>query len=236
MHGMRGKAYSKSKDMKLIIFDLDQTLVEVLKYHQKAFALMFQEVFHKPGKLSETKPEGNTIYENITTVALLHGISKKEIKKKMKQAISCLEKHFLRIFPKNATSFALPGVYPLLSNLKKYHLALVTGSPERIGKIILQNTKLINYFNLKFFATSSKTRKQLISKAIQEAKKRIKVKKKEILVVGDSIHDIDAAKSFKVLAVATGHTSMEELKKHKPAYLVKNFKDYRKVVRVIECM
>ena len=233
---MRSKAYSKSKDMKLIIFDLDQTLVEVFQYHQKAFALMFQEVFHKPGKLSETKPEGNTISENITAVALTHNIPRKEIKKNIKQAISCLEKHFLRIFPKDATSFVLPGVYPLLSNLKKYQLALVTGSPERIGKIILQNTKLINYFNLKFFSTSSKTRKQLIRKAIQENKKRIKVKKKEILVVGDSIHDIDAAKPFKILAVATGHTSMEELKKHKPTYLIKNFKDYRKAIRIIECM
>ena len=58
---------------------------------------------------------------------------------------------------------------------------------------------------------------------------------KDVVIIGDSIRDVECGKLFGALtiAVATGFHSEEELLKAEPDYLFKNLRQYKKVLKAI---
>ena len=77
----------------------------------------------------------------------------------------------------------------------------------------------------------------MVKLAIQKAEKLAgrEFKNKNIVVIGDSLRDIECGKLFSAvtIAVATGFHSKAELSKAEPDYLFKDLKHYQKVLKVI---
>jgi phosphoglycolate phosphatase-like HAD superfamily hydrolase len=77
----------------------------------------------------------------------------------------------------------------------------------------------------------------MVKLAINKAEKSTgrEFRDKNIVIIGDSVRDIECGKLFSALtiAVATGFHSEEELLKVEPDYLFDNLKDYRKVLKAI---
>ena len=67
---------------KLILFDIDQTLIKVLKFHSKAYATMFTEVFEIKGKLEDVKYDGKRFPDVVREIALLHDVGEMTIEAK----------------------------------------------------------------------------------------------------------------------------------------------------------
>lgn len=118
---------------KLILFDVDQTLVDALEHHEVAFRKAFKEVLNVDAELTEINFYGKTVPNIIRELAGLKGISEGEIESKLTEMIERAEYFFIESVKKGEIR-VLPGVRELLEELKrtKHFLGVVTGNPEGI--------------------------------------------------------------------------------------------------------
>ena len=117
------------------------------------------------------------------------------------------------------------GVPELLAELKARGavLGLVTGNLSQIGRKKVELAGLGEYFSIGAFAEDGTTRKRLAQVAAWRAIRQGLIGKNcRISLIGDHPNDVEAAKrnGFQAIAVATGVTSMEELRAAEPDILV----------------
>lgn len=215
---------------KLIIFDLDQTIIELHKFHNKATMLTFKKIFGVKAWLTEIDFAGKTIEKDLEDLAVLKKIPSEIIKKKLPKAIKIYGKIFLSIMPKNIKRDVLPGAENIIKKLykdKNNIIVLVTGDERVIAEKVLSKAHLLKYF--RFIVTGEKTRSRikLTRYAIKKAKAHAKIRK--VIIIGDSIHEIEAAKATnsQVISVLTGFHSKAQLKKAGAKHIFKNLKDKR---------
>ncbi|MCX8194108.1 MAG: HAD family hydrolase [Candidatus Pacearchaeota archaeon] len=219
--------------MRLIIFDLDQTLVDVFPFHNKATELTFKKVFNVDARMDEIDFSGKTIKKVLIELATLKKIPKSEKNKKISIALKTYDKNFISILPKNIKKFVLPGVYPLINGLakdKNNFLIVLTGDSKKIAKTLLQRAALLKKFHFLITGEHTTNRIKLMKIAVKRAHKEAKQKKFEkIIVIGDSIHDIEAGKAVKALTIAvlTGYHTKDQLKEKKANHIFENLKDKR---------
>jgi phosphoglycolate phosphatase-like HAD superfamily hydrolase len=111
----------------------------------------------------------------------------------------------------------LPGVVPLLQRLSTDADAVIglgTGNFRRSAGMKLRHYGIDGYFRLGGFGDRAEDRALLIGEAIR-AGRRTAGRQARVYVIGDTIHDITAAKANDVIAVgvATGPASEELLSK-----------------------
>lgn len=224
--------------MKLIIFDLDQTIVELFDFHNVATTKTFEQVFGFKAKLDEIDFAGKTLRQNLEELAKLKGISKQEIARKLPVTIKIYERNFIAILPKNIQKAVLPGVAALVKKLykdKNNILVIVTGDSRVIANIVLEKAKLLHYFSSIITGERARSRIELAKQALQKAKKKAAKRKiDKIIVVGDSIRDIESGKAIgaTTIAVLTGFHSKAQLKKAGAGYIFKNLAD-KKILKII---
>lgn len=215
---------------KLILFDVDQTLVDALPHHEVAYEKMFREVFGVDARLTDIEFWGKIIPNIIEEIAGLRGIPKREVKRKLAEAIRKLEAFFQESAARGKVK-VLPGVRELLANLRKrgHRLGVLTGNTEGVTQSILRGSGLEGYFDIFVYGSEAKDRAELVGKAIAEAKFKLgrEFRAKDLVIVGDSAHDIECGKPHDAMtiAVATGFHSKGELMKHKPDYLFEDLTD-----------
>ena len=224
---------------KLILFDIDQTLVKVLEFHSKAYAAMFPEVFEIEGKLEDIKYDGKRFPDVVKEIALLYDVGEMTIESKQEEALHSYLKHFTESLPDDSSEYVLPGVFTLLEkiNNSEHILGIVTGNSKLTGEKILKSAKLYDYFKIFAYGDEAKTREKIVEKAIIRADQKylIHFKEKALVIIGDSIHDIDSGKPYnaKTIAVLTGSYSKEELKEHNPDYLFKDMRNAEMIYKAI---
>ena len=108
-------------------------------------------------------------------------------------------------------------------------LGLLTGNIQLGAEIKLRHFDLWKEFETGAFADDNEDR-DLIAAAARERGRRIlgkDLRDEEILVIGDTPFDIRCGRAInaKVLAVATGGATLEELKKHSPDWAVKDLRE-----------
>jgi phosphoglycolate phosphatase len=108
----------------------------------------------------------------------------------------------------------MPGVQDALSHLagKGKLLGVATGNLEMIGWIKVERAGLRKWFRFGGFSDRFPVRSELIAQAAQKARE-LAGEHARVCVVGDTPRDIEAARanSLTVIAVATGHSSFDEL-------------------------
>lgn len=225
--------------MKLIIFDLDQTLVDSISIHDAAIRELFNIHFGVGAHLHEIDFAGKSLTENLAELARLKGISGDEFAVKSRQILESYEKIFQTKIPPTASDYILPGVKPLLEELSKTSnlVVLYTGDSPGVTQSILNATGLSKYFKFSVYGTEANSRLQLAQMAIKKAEQLTGVSfaGKDIVIIGDSVRDVECGTKLNALtiAVATGFHSEEQLASKKPDYLLKNLEDYWKVLRII---
>jgi len=226
--------------MKLVIFDLDQTLVNLITVHDASVKELFRTCFGVDASLSEIDFAGKSLTENFVELARLKGIRENEIASKSQSLLLSYEKIFEAKVPSEPSNYILPGVIPLLKILFETSnlIALYTGDSPGITQKVLEVTGLGKYFKFSVYGTEANSRVELGKLAVSKAEKLIgrKFKGKDIVIIGDSVRDIDCGKQLNAItiAVATGFHSETELMSHKPDYLFKNLEEYSKVVEIVE--
>lgn len=225
--------------MKLVIFDLDQTLVDFLWVHDEATRRVFESYFGVEATLTEIDFAGRSLSENLLELARLKHIPDEKIKDKSTELLESYDRFFGENIPRNASEHVLAGARELLEDLSKTDnlVVLYTGDSPSVARQILAATGLGKYFKLSMYGTESSSRVGMVRLALEKAERLAgkRFEKKEIVIIGDSVRDIDCGKEFDALtiAVATGFHSEEELSKRQPDYLFRSLEDHKRILKAI---
>ena len=225
--------------LRLILFDIDGTLLNTNGIARNAFAEALDTVFGLRTIAREHDFAGKTdqqIYREILTAT---GIDADLIQRKQDDAMNLffdlLER---RITNENVT--VLPGIRELLEALAEETVTtvgLLTGNMIRGARIKLQPVKLDHHFTFGAFGGDALYRQDLPSIAIERAYHRTGYifREKEVVIVGDTPHDVTCGRHLNVrtIAVATGNSSSEELSQHRPDFLFDNLAETNMVMEAI---
>jgi phosphoglycolate phosphatase-like HAD superfamily hydrolase len=110
----------------------------------------------------------------------------------------------------------LPGVRELLGALEQepdWVVGLLTGNMTQMARIKLTRFGLEGRFRFGAFGEEAPDRNALAVEAVRRAEQRFGIPRARCIVVGDTEHDVACARvaGAKVVAVATGGTSLEQL-------------------------
>lgn len=223
--------------MKIPLFDVDGTLFKAGgKVQHDTFGYAFKKVYG----INATKDDAGVVErrvdnEIITNVLKVHGLNGKEIKAKIKLATKAMSEYFISHIDE-ANLQVLPGVVGLLKKLKERGatVGLLTGNVEDLAWAKLRKTGIRDFFDFGAFGDSVYRRVDLVEIARQKAEKILKreVKTKELLIIGDTPKDIKCAKDagVKVIAVATGFYSFEDLGKENPDLVVHTLEEQKTII------
>jgi phosphoglycolate phosphatase-like HAD superfamily hydrolase len=134
----------------------------------------------------------------------------------------------------------LPGVAALVERLDQSTVAvqgLVTGNIEEGARVKLLPTGLWPRFQIGAFGSDHMDRRRLPSLAARRAHALLGTafSPREVIVIGDTPHDIDCARAFGAVAVAvaTGQHSRDELLAERPDLFFDNLGDVDKVLAAL---
>ncbi len=225
--------------MRLIIFDLDQTLVDFLSVHDQATRLLFRRSFDVDVRLTEIDFAGKSLTDNFEELARLKNIPEQVFRANKQQALETYEAAFGEALRRDVPGCVLPGARELLDELSQteHLVALYTGNSAAIVDQVLQATGLGRYFRFCFYGTEVEERSDMVKMAIDEAHKSTgqRFSDGDIVVIGDSVRDIESGKAYGALtiAVATGFHPREELLEAEPDCIFDSLKAYREILAVI---
>lgn len=198
--------------MKLILFDVDGTLLKTSKAHVDSFEVAFKKVCDVNG--TGGGYDGYTSPQIIYDVLERNGFSKDKIKEKYDEIVKVLIETAKEKISKEKL-IILPGVEELLKELseKDILMGLVTGNMEEIARFKFKKLGLTDYFKVGGFGSDDFSRTNLVKIAIKRAE-NLRFKGNDVFLVGDTPRDVKAGKGagVKVIAVATGSYSKEDLK------------------------
>ena len=188
---------------KLVLFDLDGTLVTTGGAGCQALAKAAAKLYGKMPKFEHALISGRTDLDNFTLIyGLLHNGKKPaaaEIKKMAKAYVDQLPSE-VKTLLRTGKYHVIPGVDKLLKEIAKDKdiiIALGTGNVEEGAFIKLKPSGLDKYFTLGGFGTDGHTREEMLKAAVKRAEKKFKTKltPDQVYVIGDTHRDICAAKN-----------------------------------------
>lgn len=220
---------------KLILFDIDGTLINGFKTHKEAFSESFKKVYGINTNIESINYHGMTDQQIIMEVLRKNGLEEEIIKSKMEDCIkimiSCYNKTSV-----NEEVIVLDGVRELLNELDKHNvlMGLVTGNLEPIGRDKLRKVGLSQYFKVGGFGSDDICRSNLVKLAIKKAKENFNFNG-DVFLFGDTPEDIEAGKKARVrtVGVATGIYSKEQLKNSGADFVLENLEDTNKILETI---
>ncbi|MEM5778365.1 MAG: HAD family hydrolase [Candidatus Aenigmatarchaeota archaeon] len=221
---------------KLVLFDIDKTLIKGLKWDDSKFSEAIKKVYGINVKVEiiGKKHSGMTDQEKIIALLKKKGLKEKEIMPKIKYCLKFLINSFKML--DNSNFIVLDGVKGLLEALKrnKIMIGIVTGNVKYIAKGKLKKAGIEKYFKVCGFGDDDKSRAKILRIAIKRARK-IGFKGNDIFLIGDTPNDIKAGKKagIKVIGVATGIWSKNQLKKSGADYVFKNLKNTKEILKII---
>ena len=116
-------------------------------------------------------------------------------------------------------------------------LALLTGNHERGARVKLAPVGFNDFFLFGAFGSDNADRYELPSIAVSRAREHTgrDFEGKEVVIVGDSIHDVRCGRTINVksVAVASGLTPTERLAREDPDFLFESFGDTQRVAEAI---
>ncbi|MGA2159599.1 MAG: HAD family hydrolase [Dehalococcoidia bacterium] len=226
--------------MKLIIFDLDQTLVDFLPGHAETVRRLFLREFNIDAKLTGIDFSGRSLTDNIAELARANGIDADSVRVRMAELLAEYEQIFFSLMPPDLSGYVLPGVRQLLQRLTKdgHVIVLYTGDSPAIARKVLSSAGLDGYFRFEVYGTEAETRPDMAKLAVRKASEitGTKFSGKQVVIIGDALRDVDCARQLKALsvAVATGVHSIDDLRNAGADYAFKDLADTESVVQAIE--
>jgi phosphoglycolate phosphatase-like HAD superfamily hydrolase len=211
--------------VRLVLFDIDGTLIHTGGAGVKAFAKVFSTVFDARDGFEQLKFAGRTDVGLVREFFGYHNIpTTPENFEKFFEHYAFWLDEILR----QGKTEVCPGVWQFINGLKEFSppplLGLLTGNIRLGAEIKLRSAELWDIFEIGAFADDAEERDRIAAIARERAHGCLKapLKDEEVLVIGDTPLDIRCARAIraKVLAVATGGSKLRDLEQHRPDWAV----------------
>jgi len=221
--------------MKLILFDIDKTLVGSCACAIEAHTKAFKKVYGVDTSINIIDHSGMTERKVVLEVLKKNRLDEKTIMSKMEECTKAINEAFEKAFV-NERLEVMPGVRGLLAELDKQDvlLGLVTGNTEDRAKLKLKKVGLGHYFKVGGFGDEAIERIELIQTAIKKAKE-LGFEFSKVFVIGDTPRDILAGKELGVITigVGTGKFSEQELKQVGADFAFKDLTDKDQLLKIL---
>ena len=195
---------------KLLLFDVDGTLVLTGGAGIRAMGRAFQQTFQIEGAFTGTSIAGRTDRFIVAEALARAGIvADAETLHRFRQTYyACLSEEIVHPGPRKGV---MPGIRDLLGRLVAEHqvfVALLTGNYSGAAEIKLAHFDLWRYFRCGAFAEDADERHELVPVAMSRVREcgQFEVALEDVVVIGDTPLDVDCARASGVrsIAVATG--------------------------------
>jgi len=215
---------------KLVLFDIDGTLISDGGVSRQAFTAAMLEIFDYQGDVRRYDFSGRTDPQIAHMVLRDAGWSEEDVDRRMPR----LWERYIAVLAKHERSRvrALPGVRALLDALRRERgvtLALLTGNIEPGARLKLAGPGLNGYFPFGAFGSDSPHRDELPPIAMRRAEEvcNHKFSGRDVVIIGDSIYDIRCGipHSATTIAIASGKTPAEKLRAEKPDHFFTSAED-----------
>lgn len=223
---------------KLVLFDIDKTLITNATGHKAAFSMAIKEVYGIDTTVEIINYNGMTDPMIILGVLTKIGLSESEIMQKIEKCKKAMVDHYDTL-KDNDEMEILDGVPELLKELytRNFLIGLVTGNLEPIAWGKMKRFKIDQYIKLGGFASDNSIRTELVKIAIKRAEENFDFKfDNNAFLFGDTPQDINAGNEAGIITVgvATGIYSKEKLKEAGASFAVDNLTDINSILTILE--
>ena len=217
--------------LKLILFDIDGTLIQSGGAGEKAFARVCQLEFGVENGTAGLQFAGRTDPAIVRDFFSQFSIpATPENFRRFFDAYVFLLDELLR----RLDGRVLPGVSCLLHSLRAASqppaIGLLTGNIRLGAQIKLSHYQLWEQFQFGGFGDDHEDRNKIAAIAHQRGSRLVPgaLKGHEVLVIGDTPRDVECAQAIgaRTLAVATGKFTVDELRTHRPDWVVSTLEEF----------
>lgn len=218
-------------DPRLVLFDIDGTLLDTGGAGARSWAWAFERLFEKPdvdiGRYSKSGMTDPQIARHVFEEVMGHKPTASELTRLMASYLSVLpdfvaaSEHYR----------VLAGAQALLERLTEQGVlvGLTTGGLEAAAHAKLGRGRLNHYFLVGGYGSDSENRARLTLMAIERGERLLDepLDRSGVMVVGDTPLDVDAAEKVGAvsIAVASGRYSVEELRAAEADHVLGSLED-----------
>jgi phosphoglycolate phosphatase-like HAD superfamily hydrolase len=222
---------------KLVLFDIDKTLIRSSTGHHEAFAEAFRKVYGIDTGTEAIQQPGMTDQEIIVRALTMRGLSEDRIMSKMDECMHVMVE-YVEARQEQVRVEVLPGVPELLSALEKRQALIghVTGNLEPIAMVKMEKAGLRPYFKLGGYGSDDRSRTRLVELAVRRAEERFGFRRNDnVFLFGDAPQDMQAGRAagVKTVGTATGFFSQQDLEAAGGQMVLPGLEDTQHVMEIL---
>ena len=226
--------------MKLLLFDIDGTLIRSNGAGRLALKLTLEEVFGTAGPIDDYHMSGKTDARIITDLMQAAHIKPEKVQANLQTVYERMAAKAERVYGECGVMPCL-GVTELLAAINQrdeFLLGLLTGNARQTAPLKLAAGGIVNtQFRVGAYGSDHMDRNQLPAIAMSQATELTgySFDGKNTIIIGDTPADILCARAGQAtaVAVATGWHAVHTLAQYQPDHLLENLGDTTAVVKIL---